>query len=112
MTDRPTSENEPGAVIGAAFAEHRQVLEAAAQAMAGPMEAAARLLVDCYKRGGKAILFGNGGSMTDALHAEGELLGRFGFDRPGVPAVALGGLITLLWVAAVCLVVPAVRRLE
>jgi D-sedoheptulose 7-phosphate isomerase len=99
VSEGPTSADEPAAVIGAAFAEHAEVLKAAAQAMAGPMEAAARLLVEAYRRGGKAILFGNGGSMTDALHVEGELLGRFGFDRPGVPAVALGGLSALTAIA-------------
>ncbi len=55
------------------------------------MEAAAELLISAYRQGGKALLFGNGGSMTDALHLEGELVGRFGYDRPGLPAVALGG---------------------
>jgi D-sedoheptulose 7-phosphate isomerase len=99
VADRPTPADEPEAVISAAFAEHAQVLQAGGREMAGPMAAAARLLVDCYRRGGKAILFGNGGSMTDALHVEGELLGRFAFDRPGVPAVALGGLSALTAIA-------------
>jgi len=99
VTDRPTPADEPGAVIEAAFAEHAQVLQASAAALAGPMAAAARMLVDCYRGGGKAILFGNGGSMTDALHVEGELLGRFAFDRPGVAAVALGGLSALTAIA-------------
>lgn len=99
MTDRASSANDPAAVISAAFAEHQAVFQAASQQMPGPMAAAARLLIDCYRRGGKAILFGNGGSMTDALHVEGELLGRFAFDRPGVPAVALGGLSALTAIA-------------
>ena len=60
---------------------------------------AARLLVETYRRGGKAVLFGNGGSMTDALHVEGELVGRFGYDRPGLPAVALNGAAALSAIA-------------
>ncbi len=63
------------------------------------VEAAARLLIASYRAGGKAVLFGNGGSMTDALHVEGELVGRFAFDRPGLPAVALAGSSALTAIA-------------
>jgi D-sedoheptulose 7-phosphate isomerase len=87
------------AVIDAAFAEHRRVLEAGAASLPAQMEAAARLLIAAYRAGGKAILFGNGGSMTDALHVEGELVGRFGYDRPGVAAVALAGHSSLTAIA-------------
>jgi D-sedoheptulose 7-phosphate isomerase len=86
-------------VIDEAFAEHARVFAEAHAALAGPMERAAELLIRSYKQGGKAILFGNGGSMTDALHVEGELVGRFGYDRPGLPAVALGGLSALTAIA-------------
>jgi len=99
VAERPTPAESPDAAIGAAFAEHARVLQAASQQLPAPLAAAAGLLIDCYRRGGKAILFGNGGSMTDALHVEGELLGRYGFDRPGVPAVALGGLSALTAIA-------------
>lgn len=41
-------------------------------------------------KGGKKILFaGNGGSAADAQHWAGELVSRFYFDRPGLPAIAL-----------------------
>lgn len=41
-------------------------------------------------RGGKKLLFaGNGGSAADAQHWAGELVSRFNFDRPGLPAIAL-----------------------
>jgi len=32
---------------------------------------------------------GNGGSAADAQHWAGELVSRFNFDRPGLPAIAL-----------------------
>ena len=32
---------------------------------------------------------GNGGSAADAQHIAGELVSRFAFDRPGLPAIAL-----------------------
>jgi D-sedoheptulose 7-phosphate isomerase len=41
-------------------------------------------------RGGRKILFaGNGGSAADAQHWAGELVSRFYYDRPGLPALAL-----------------------
>ena len=47
------------------------------------------LLVDAFRRGNKVILFGNGGSAADAQHLAAEFVGRFGFDRPALPALAL-----------------------
>ena len=39
---------------------------------------------------GKKIMFaGNGGSAADAQHWAGELVSRFYYDRPGLPAIAL-----------------------
>lgn len=41
-------------------------------------------------RGGHKLLFaGNGGSAADAQHWAGELVSRFYYDRPGLPAIAL-----------------------
>ncbi len=45
--------------------------------------------VSCLKNGGKILLAGNGGSAADAQHIAGELVSRFEFDRPGLPAIAL-----------------------
>lgn len=39
--------------------------------------------------GGKILIGGNGGSAADAQHIAGELVSRFAFDRPGLPAIAL-----------------------
>ena len=47
------------------------------------------LLVQALKRGNKVLLFGNGGSAADAQHIAAELVGRFAFDRPPLPALAL-----------------------
>lgn len=43
--------------------------------------AAAEMLVDCYKNGGKVLTLGNGGSAADALHIVGELMKCFVLDR-------------------------------
>jgi D-sedoheptulose 7-phosphate isomerase len=87
------------ALAAEAFAEHLEVFAAARQQLLEPMERAGQLLVAAYRKGGKAVLFGNGGSMTDALHVEGELVGRFGYDRPGLAAVALAGPAALTAIA-------------
>jgi D-sedoheptulose 7-phosphate isomerase len=49
----------------------------------------AELMVACYRRGNKAIFCGNGGSAADAQHLAAELVGRYLFDRPPLPALAL-----------------------
>ena len=45
--------------------------------------------IDVYRSGRKIILAGNGGSAADAQHLAAELVGKFYFDRPGLPCVAL-----------------------
>lgn len=46
-------------------------------------------LVDTITKGNKVLLFGNGGSAADAQHIAAEFVGRFAFDRPALPALAL-----------------------
>jgi len=45
--------------------------------------------VAVYKNGKKILIAGNGGSAADAQHFAAELVGRYGFDRPSLPALAL-----------------------
>jgi len=47
------------------------------------------ILVGALEKGNKALLFGNGGSAADAQHIAAEFVGRFAFDRPALPALAL-----------------------
>lgn len=46
-------------------------------------------VVDCYKKGGKLVMFGNGGSAADAQHIVAELVNKLHFDRPMLNALAL-----------------------
>ena len=46
-------------------------------------------LVEVYKNGNKLLIAGNGGSAADAQHIAGELVSKFYFDRPALPAIAL-----------------------
>ncbi len=47
------------------------------------------MLVGAMDRGNKLLAFGNGGSAADAQHIAAEFVGRFAFDRPALPALAL-----------------------
>ena len=49
----------------------------------------ARIMITVLRSGHKVVFFGNGGSAQDAGHLAGELMGRFVFDRPGLPAISL-----------------------
>ncbi len=46
-------------------------------------------IINSYNENGKVLLAGNGGSAADAQHIAGELVSRFNFDRPALPAMAL-----------------------
>lgn len=52
-------------------------------------------IVDCFKRGGKLIWIGNGGSATMASHAAGEFIGKFEMVRPPLPAITLFDLSSI-----------------
>lgn len=53
-------------------------------------EKAIMSLCEAFGKGRKLLVFGNGGSAADAQHICGELVGRFHFNRAGLPAIALG----------------------
>ena len=50
---------------------------------------AADMLVSALKSRNKVLVFGNGGSASDAEHLAAELVGRFARDRQGWPAISL-----------------------
>jgi D-sedoheptulose 7-phosphate isomerase len=84
--------SEPGAAAlvrqrlgeGMALAESMLADECVAE-----IAAVAELTADAYRRGGKLLLFGNGGSAADAIHVAAEFVGRYLVDRPAQPAIAL-----------------------
>ena len=47
------------------------------------------LLADTFSKGNKLLLFGNGGSASDASHIAAEFVNRFKMERPAFPAIAL-----------------------
>src|ERR1039458_1938634 len=48
-----------------------------------------QIVVRAVDEGNKLFLLGNGGSAADAQHIAAEFVGRFAFDRPALPALAL-----------------------
>lgn len=65
------------------------VKRALARNSAVKIAAAAQMVIDAYKSGGKVLLAGNGGSAADAQHIAAELVGRFKMERRPLPAIAL-----------------------
>jgi D-sedoheptulose 7-phosphate isomerase len=71
------------------FLESARVKTAVAEELAAAIAEAADRVGEAFRAGRKAILFGNGGSASDALHIAGEWTGKLGPDRPALPAIAL-----------------------
>ncbi len=53
------------------------------------LKKASELIIETYNNDGKVILAGNGGSASDSQHICAEFVGKFNFDRPSLPAIAL-----------------------
>ncbi len=75
--------------IHSQFAESIAAKQAAMAAMAGPIEAAVRLMHHALRHDGKIMACGNGGSAADSQHFAAELLNRFEKERPPLAAIAL-----------------------
>lgn len=52
-------------------------------------EKVARSLAEVFRKKGKALICGNGGSNCDAMHFAEEFTGRFRKERPALPAISL-----------------------
>lgn len=53
------------------------------------IEKAALLITDCFRKEGKILVAGNGGSLCDAMHFAEELTGVYRHKRPALAAIAL-----------------------
>lgn len=50
---------------------------------------ASEIILDSYKKGGKILICGNGGSAADSQHMAGEFVNRFLLERKPMPCMAL-----------------------
>jgi D-sedoheptulose 7-phosphate isomerase len=72
-----------------AFADSARVKEQFARDHADRIVLVARLIATAFGDGRKVLLFGNGGSATDAAHIAAEFVGRYKRERRPLPAIAL-----------------------
>ena len=69
--------------------ESIQVKEELLRAGIGEIVEITNLILECLKKDGKVMIFGNGGSASDSQHIAAELVGRFKKDRTALAAIAL-----------------------
>lgn len=72
-----------------AFEESAEVKCAFVLEHADRIAQVAQLIGRAFREGRKVLLFGNGGSSTDASHIAAEFVGRYHRDRAPLPAIAL-----------------------
>jgi D-sedoheptulose 7-phosphate isomerase len=72
-----------------AFEESAEVKRQFVREHADRIAQVAQLIGRAFREGHKVLLFGNGGSATDASHIAAEFVGRYHRDRAPLPAIAL-----------------------
>jgi D-sedoheptulose 7-phosphate isomerase len=85
----PATASERRRLIADRFAAAVRAHEHAGRTALDAIVAAAGAIVAALARGGKVLVFGNGGSAADAQHLSAELVGRFERERRGFAAIAL-----------------------
>ena len=71
------------------FNEHIATAQQSLLQLNSQIEQICNIVINCIKRGNKVLLFGNGGSASDAQHIAAEFVGRFVKNRKSFPAIAL-----------------------
>ena len=71
------------------FAESATIKQQFARDHADRIAQVAKLMAGAFRDGRKVLLFGNGGSATDAAHIAAEFVGRYKRERAPLPAIAL-----------------------
>ena len=84
-------ENQLTEIIAAQFQETSENLQQMTKdaALLAAVAQVARACIEALRQGHKVLFAGNGGSAADAQHLAAELVSRFAYDRPGLPAFAL-----------------------
>src|SRR5262245_5160948 len=72
-----------------AFEESATVNQQFVRDHADRIEQVVKLIATAFREGRKVLLFGNGGSATDAAHIAAEFVGRYHRERAPLPAMAL-----------------------
>ena len=80
--------------------DHLAVGEAMRGLIAPPFSRVLNAWVTCINNGGKILLFGNGGSASQAQHLSTELVVRYSAIRPPIAAIALTSDSSILTASA------------
>jgi len=88
-TEQGCSSRERIAWIEEEVGESLRVKQAFLLECAEPLAAICAALAERLERGGKLLLFGNGGSAADAQHIAAEFVGRYQVERGALAAMAL-----------------------
>ena len=75
--------------VGKRMAKSAEAMDRYGKERADEVLRAADMIVRAYRKGGKVLLFGNGGSAAEAQHMAAELVNRMLMDREPLPAVSL-----------------------
>ena len=78
------------------IAGNMEVSAGLAESMIDKIYGVAIMITDAYKKGGKLLVMGNGGSAADSQHFAAELVGRFKKERKPMNAVALSTNTSIL----------------
>lgn len=76
-------------VVLSAFTDSANVKQQFARDHVDRIVQVATLIAKAFDNGNKVLLFGNGGSSTDAAHIAAEFVGRYKKERAPLPAIAL-----------------------
>jgi D-sedoheptulose 7-phosphate isomerase len=76
-------------IIEFEFNEHIKVAHETMSCMILNLEIAANMCINSLEKGGKILIFGNGGSAADAQHIAAELVSRYKEERKALTAIAL-----------------------
>jgi D-sedoheptulose 7-phosphate isomerase len=80
---------DPASCVRSCLEESARLKRVVAETLTDAVVSAARWIAESYAAGGKTLLFGNGGSASDAQHIAAEWTGRLHRDRAALPAIAL-----------------------
>ncbi|MBK0384102.1 D-sedoheptulose 7-phosphate isomerase [Pedobacter sp. SD-b] len=75
--------------IKGVFADHAEVVRKSEEELSEKLIEVCNIISNCITAGKKVLLFGNGGSASDAQHIAAEFVGRFLAERRALPAIAL-----------------------
>jgi D-sedoheptulose 7-phosphate isomerase len=91
QTSDYTTLSDTKAAIAAEVAESAGVMQQIGDdpALLDMVDLVASRCIECLRAGHTLFFAGNGGSAADAQHLATELVNRFAYDRPGLPAFAL-----------------------